>query len=147
MPNGFAVELPNPEPVAEAKLLNFPPVLPPNPPPLPKPPPNPEPKAANPEAPVFPNGEALLVALNPLPADFSSDVAVGLLKTEGVVAGFPNVPKGDCSCPAKEARPDAANAEEDVVFVFGASASDDLGPSDANGETLDVFRKALGRDD
>ena len=85
--------------------------------------------------------------LNPLPAGFSPVVVAGLLKTDDVLVEFPNAPKGDCSSPANEARPDAANAEEDVFLGLAVSLSVDLEPIDANGETADAFKKAFGKDD
>lgn len=150
-PNGFAVDLPpKPDPVAEAKLLSF--VAPLPNPPLPKPLPNPEPpRDANPEAPVLANGEAAEddVRLKPVTAGFSVDVVVvvDLPKTDDVGVEPPKAPKGDCSELANDARPEAANAEEDVVCDLASSLSDDLEPSDAKGETAEVFRKLFGKDD
>lgn len=150
-PNGFAVVLPpKPDPVAEAKLLSF--VAPLPNPPLPNPLPNPEPpRDANPEAPVLANGEAVEegVRLKPVPAGFSVDVVVvvDLPKTDDVGVEPLKAPKGDCSELANDARPDAANADEDVVCVLASSLSDDLEPNDAKGETAEVFKKLFGKDD
>lgn len=150
-PNGFAVVLPpKPDPVAEAKLLSF--VAPLPKPLLPNPLPNPEPpRDAKPEAPVLANGEAVEeeVRLKPLPAGFSVDVVVvvDLPKTDDVGVEPPKAPKGDCSELANDARPDAANADEDVVCILASSLSDDLEPNDAKGETAEVFKKLFGKDD
>lgn len=149
-PNGFAVDLPpKPDPVAEAKLLSF--VAPLPNPPLPKPLPNPAPpKDANPEAPVLEKGEAVEeeVRLKPVLAGFSVDVAVAadLPNIDDVGVDPPKAPNGDCSDVANDARPDAANADEDVVCFFESSLSDDLEPNDANGETAEVFKKLFGKD-
>lgn len=149
-PNGLALELPRPGPLAEAKLLSLPVPALPKPAPPPKPLPRPEdPRVANPEAAVLANGDA---PANPLTAGFSVDaesaVAVAAaLKTEGVFDELPNVPNGDCSDFANDANPDAANEDGDVTLFFGCSPWVDWAPpNDANGETAEVFRNDFGRD-
>lgn len=96
------------------------------------------------------NGEALEeeVKLKPVPAGFSADdvVVVDLPKTDDVGVDPPKAPKGDCSELANDARPEAANADEDVLCGLVWSLSDDLEPNDAKGETAEVFRKLFGKD-
>jgi hypothetical protein len=137
------VELPKAGPLVEAKLLSLPVLPAPKPPP--KPLPRPEPRLANPEAAVLANGDAPAAAANPLAAGFSDGVESAALKMEGVL--LPNVPKGDCSDLANDASPDAANEDEDVTFFVASSPSVDWAPSEAKGETADVLRNDLGRDD
>jgi hypothetical protein len=96
------------------------------------------------------NGEIVEdVRLKPVPAGFSVDVVVvvDFPKIDDVGVEPPKAPKGDCSELANDARPDAANADEDVVCVLALSLSDDLEPNDAKGETAEVLKKLFGKDD
>lgn len=97
------------------------------------------------------NGEAVEAEVKPkpVPAGFSAGgvVVVDLPKTDDVGVEPPKAPKGDCSAPANDARPDAANADEDVVCDLASSLSDDLEPNEAKGETAEVFKKLFGKDD
>lgn len=135
-PNGLSlVLLPNGLGAAgEAKLVS-----PPGLAAVPNPPLNtekPDPKAAKPE--VF------APAANPAAAGFSVSDAAGDLKTDGVDA--PSEPKGDCSDPANAARLDEAKAEAEVTAagLVGPSSSLDFdAPREPNGETVEVFAKAL----
>jgi hypothetical protein len=155
-PKGFTCEelLRTLEVPGEAKLVNPDPIVPADAKPLPKPPlpPIPEPRLANPvEVPVFAKGDGPEEAAKPAEAGFSPDVAEAVLKTDGALAVLPRAPKGDWSDPAKEARPDEANADDEVVrgdLKDRSLSSGDLEPaSDTNGETADVFMNALGKDD
>lgn len=119
--------------VGEAKLVSPPDLAAaPNPPLNPE---NPDPKAAKPEV--------LAAAANPVAAGFSVSDVAGDLNTDGVDA--PSEPKGDCSEPANAARVDEAKAEVEVTgaaFVGSSSLGFDA-PREPNGETADVFAKAL----
>jgi hypothetical protein len=120
--------------VGEAKLVRPPGLAAaPNPPPNPE---KPDPKAAKPP-------EVLAPAANPVAAGFSVSDAAGDLKTDGVDA--PSEPKGDCSDPANAARLDEAKAEVEVTAagLVGSSSLDFDAPREPNGETADVFAKAL----
>jgi hypothetical protein len=138
-PNGFELVLPRVlGAVAEAKLVRPPPE--PAPPKPPLNPEKPEPNAAKPEG--------LEAAANPVAAGFAVSAGVDSvddLKIEGVEA--PNDPKGDCSELANAAKLDEAKAEDDVAG-FSSSADFEVDaepPIEPNGDTEDVFAKALGR--
>lgn len=68
------------------------------------------------------------------------------------VLELPRAPKGDFSEPAKAEKPEAAKAEDEVTgSFFGDSSffeSDGFeAASEPNGETAEVFEKALGIED
>lgn len=134
-----------PGPLGDAKLVSPPPVFPA----AVKPPPNPAkppPSDANPEVPVDAKGDAVLFAAKPVADPAVSMFGEAALNTE--VVELPIVPNGEVSEPAKAAKLDVANAEVaagvSVRGTLSSAAHDDLeDPSEPNGETADVFAKAL----
>lgn len=103
---------------------------------------------------MFAKGEGPEAAANPVEAGCSDDSLEADLKTDGALAELPRAPKGDCSEPAKDAKPDEANADDEVTWVdlaaFSVLESPEAGDCeaarDAKGETADVFKNALGRE-
>lgn len=112
----------------------------------------PDPSVPSFEAAVVAKGEGPAAPANPLAAGFSgSEVAAGLNK-EGLV-DLPRELKGDSSEPAKAAKLEDANAEDEVVGFFSelssfsSSSFLEVGFFDdaraLNGDTSEVFEKAL----
>lgn len=140
-------------PTGEAKLVKPPPALTVEQKPLDEAlPPNPDPRAVKPDVLVAAKGEGPLAAEN-LGADGVGEAGLnGDLKTDDASVEL-RAPNGDRSEPEKAAKPDEANAEAEVIWAgllnsfFSVEASKGFGDArDANGETVDVFEKGLGRD-
>lgn len=105
-----------------------------------------KPDPPNPEVAAAAKGEGPDAAAKPVEAGFPGCDAEADLKTD--VVELPREPKGDCSEPANAAKLDEAKAEADVLGAFlGDSSSLEVDgveeAKDPNGETVEVFEKAL----